>query len=198
MSNINKVGRKRDDSLEKAFLEAAINILAEVGFDSMTMDMVAASAKASKATVYRRWSSKPELVRDALIFMSKGSIDLEKLPDTGTLKNDLLALLKPHSIEYSERKLRVLAKLGSFFSEHQDIANEALNGIFEPWTNVNKQLMKRAQDRGEISKTADIDLACEIIIGMTSYRSQIIKKMSDKTFFAKLIDHILMPALKKN
>lgn len=197
MSNINKVGRKRDDSLDEAFLEAAINILAEVGFDTMTMDMVAASAKASKATVYRRWASKPELVRDALIFMSKGSIELDKIPDTGTLKNDLLALLKPHSIEFSERKLRVLAKLGSFFTEHQDIANDALKGIFEPWTNVNKQLMKRAQERGEISKNADIDLACEVLVGMTSYRSQIAKKISDKTYFAKLIDNILMPALKK-
>lgn len=196
MSNINKVGRKKDESLEETFLEAAINILAEVGFDSMTMDMVATSAKSSKATLYRRWDSKPELVRDALIYMSKGSMELDKVPDTGSLKTDILATLKPHTMEYSERKLRVLAKLGSFFSDHQEIADQALAGIFDPWRDLNRKLMKRAQERGEISKNADIELALEVIIGMTAYRSQIEKKISDKTFFSKLIDTILMPALK--
>ena len=52
------LGRRRDDTLDGRIIESAINVLAEIGFDSMTMDMVAASAKAGKATVYRRWSSK--------------------------------------------------------------------------------------------------------------------------------------------
>lgn len=190
------LGRKRDDTLDARIVEAAVNVLAEIGFDSMTMDMVAASAKAGKATVYRRWSSKAELVRDALIWMSRNSVELDNLPDTGTLRGDMLALMKPYSKEYGERKLRVLAKLGSFFSAHQKFALEATAGIFEPWTNVNRKLMQRAVERGEIAADADIEMACEVIIAMNSYRTLTQSKTFNKITYAALLDNILLPALK--
>ncbi|MGV3525529.1 MAG: TetR/AcrR family transcriptional regulator [Candidatus Sericytochromatia bacterium] len=188
------LGRKRDHGLDTRILDATICILAEVGFDSMTMDMVAAQAKAGKATLYRRWPSKAELVRDALICMSRGSVDLTQLPDTGTLRGDLLALVKFHSAEYSERKLRVLAKLGSYFSAHPQIAEEAYAGIFEPWTEINRSLMQRAMARGELPADADIELACEVIVAVIAYRSRRCKP-SGKAEYAALLDHILLPAL---
>jgi AcrR family transcriptional regulator len=190
------LGRKRDDTLDERIIEAAINILAEVGFDSMTMDMVAAGAKAGKATVYRRWVSKAELVRDALIWMSRSSVELDRLPDTGTLRGDLLALLKPYSTENSERKLRVLARLGSFFSEHRSLAKEATIGISKPWTEVNRELMQRAVKRGELSAKADIETACQVIVSMTFYYSLTQNKSFDKASYSALLDNILLPALK--
>lgn len=191
------LGRKRDATLDARIIEAAISVLAEIGFDSMTMDMVAGHAKTGKATVYRRWSSKAELVKDALIWMSRNSVELNRLPDTGTLRGDLLALIKPYSTEYSERKLSVLAKLGSFFSENRKIADEATAGIFEPWTDINRSLMRRALKRGEISATADIEMACEVINAVTSYRTLTQNKPFDKDSYAVLLDNILLPALKK-
>ena len=191
------LGRRRDDTLDARIIESAINVLAEIGFDSMTMDMVAASAKAGKATVYRRWSSKAELVRDALIRMSRNSVELDRLPDTGTLRGDLLSLMKPYSTEYSERKLRVLAKLGSFFSENRKSAEEATAGIFEPLTDVNRTLMQRAIERGEISADADIEMACEVINAVTSYRTLTQNKPFNRDSYAVLLDNILLPALKK-
>lgn len=190
------VGRKRDNTADTRIIEAAIDVLAEAGFDGMTMDMVAARAKSGKATVYRRWASKAELVRDALIWMSRSSVDFEKLPDTGTLRGDLLAVLKPYSIEYKERKLRVLAGLGSFFSDHQTLAEEATAGIFEPWTEVNRTLMQRAVERGELSAQADIATACEIIVSMNYYYSLGLNKAFDKNSYSALLDNILLPALK--
>ena len=190
------LGRKRDHTLDTRLIEAALDILADAGFDSMTMDMVAAKAGAGKATLYRRWPSKAELVRDALIWMSKGSVDLELLPDTGTLRNDLLALLKPYSIEYGERKLRVLAKLGSYFSEHPKAAEDVMAGIFDPWTAINRRLMQRAIERGELPAQADIETACQVIIAMTSHRSLSQHKSFGPFDYARLIDNILLPALK--
>lgn len=190
------LGRRRDHTLDERIIEAAINILAESGFDSMTMDMVAAHAKAGKAAVYRRWSSKAELVRDALIGMSRNSVELERLPDTGTLRGDLLALLKPYSIENSERKVRVLAGLGSFFSAHQKLAEEATAGIFEPLTEVNRRLMQRAVERGEIPAGADFELACQVIVSMTFYRTVKQNKPFNKASYSALLDNILLPALK--
>lgn len=187
------LGRKRDHTRDAKILEATIDILAEAGFDGMTMDMVAARAKAGKATVYRRWSSKAELVRDALTWMNRNHLELDFLPDTGTLRGDLLALLKPQSLEEGERKLRVLAGLGSFFSQNQ----ESINGeIFEPWAVVNRELMQRALGRGEISPHADIEMACQVITSMASYRGLVQRKTFDKHFYTSLIDGVLLPALK--
>lgn len=189
------LGRKRDQSLDGRVLEATIDTLAEVGFDSMTMDMVAARAKAGKATLYRRWPSKAELVRDALICMSKGSVDLEQIPDTGSLREDLLSLIRSYSAEFRERKLQVLARLGSYFSEHRAVAEEANAGIFGPWTEINRSLMQRAITRGEIHPEADIEQACQVIVAMTSYYSHQCKSFS-KDDYAALLDNILLPALK--
>ena len=190
------VGRKRNHKLDEAILESAIDILAAAGFDGMTMDMVSTQAKVGKATVYRRWSSKAELVRDAMVHMSRNSLNIEHLPDTGTLRSDLMALLKPHSLEYSERKLKVLAGLGSFYAGYQKIAEDAMQGIFEPWSVLNRTLMLRAQERGEISPQADIDMACEIIVAMVIYHSRIEHRVFSKEDYAALLDHILLPALK--
>jgi AcrR family transcriptional regulator len=192
------LGRKRDQTLDIRIIEAAIEILAEVGFDTMTMDMVAARAKAGKATVYRRWASKAELVRDALIWMSRSSVDLDHLPDTGSLRSDLLAVMKPYSKDFGERKLRVLAGLGSFFSEHRKLAEEATAGIFDPWTEVNRSLMLRAIGRGELRPDADIDLACQVIVSITSYRSVTQNKPFNKASYEALLDNILLPALKSS
>ncbi|WP_211201806.1 TetR/AcrR family transcriptional regulator [Paenibacillus peoriae] len=161
----------------------------------MTMDMVAARAKAGKATVYRRWSSKAELVRDALAWMNRNHLELESLPDTGTLREDLLVLLKPQSIAEEERKFRVLAGLGSFL-QHPEFAEAGTAGIFEPWVVVNRELMNRAVVRGEIPAHADIEMACQVITSMASFRGLIQRKPFDKPFFTALIDGILLPALK--
>jgi len=190
------LGRKRDQSADPRIVEAAIDVLAEAGFDAMTMDMVAARAKAGKATVYRRWTSKAELVRDALIFMSRSSVDLEHMPDTGSLRGDLLAVLTPYSKDFGERKLRVLAGLGSFFTEHRKLAEEATAGIFEPWMAVNRALMLRAIERGELAPAADVDMACQVIVSMTSHRTLTQSKPFDKAFYGALLDNILLPALK--
>ena len=190
------LGRKRDHTADDRIIEAALDVLAESGFDSMTMDVVAARAKAGKATVYRRWASKAELVRDALIRMSRSSVELDDLPDTGDLRDDLLSLLKPYSAKSSERKLRVLARLGSFFSEHQQLAEEAMAGIYEPWTDVNRKLMRRAIERGELPAGAPVDSACGVIVAMVSYNSLTLRKPFGKAAYSALLDDILLPALR--
>ena len=190
------LGRKRDPTLDACIIGSAIDVLAEAGFDCMTMDMVAARAKSGKATVYRRWASKAELVRDALIEMSRTSVELDNLPDTGSLRGDLLAVLKPYSTDHGEKKFRVLAGLGSFFTEHREAAEEATAGIFEPWTAVNRALMQRAIERGELAENADIETACEVIISMTSYRTLTQSKPFGKEQYAALLDNILLPALR--
>src|SRR3989337_1831183 len=81
-----RLGRKRDHTRDPEILEVALDVLAETGYDGMTIDTVATRAKAGKATLYRRWPSKADLVLDAVVCMKSKDIDLDALPDTGTLR----------------------------------------------------------------------------------------------------------------
>lgn len=190
-----KVGRKRDPSRDEKILEAAIDILAESSFDGMTMDSVASRAKAGKATMYRRWSSKSELVRDALAWMNRSHLNLEHLPDSGSLREDLLQLVKPQSIAEEEKKFRVLAGLGSFLQQ-PEFAGVGMARIFDTWADANRRLMQRAAERGEIAAGADIEMACQVITSTAAFRGLIQRQAFDKSFFAALIDGILLPALR--
>lgn len=78
----------RGAARENAILDAVIELIAEVGYERITVDAIAARAHASKATMYRRWAGKAELVADALRRQAQG--DAPAVPDTGSLRSDLL------------------------------------------------------------------------------------------------------------
>jgi AcrR family transcriptional regulator len=190
-----RLGRKRDASRDGAILEAAITILGEVGYDRMTMDMVAVRAKAGKATVYRRWPSKGDMVLDAIAQMKREQVDLGNLPDTGNLRGDLLALFRPSSVEESERKLRALAGLSALLAQDASLASAASNAIVEPWVEANRALLHRAAARGEIVADASIETMASIIPSLAAYRSLIERKPFNRAFLVEMIDQVLLPAL---
>ena len=131
-----RLGRRRDHSRDPEILNAALDVLAEEGYDGMTVDMVAARAKAGKATLYRRWPSKGELVIDAVACMKRGDFDLANLPDTGTLRGDLVAMIKPRTIEESERKMQVMAGLMSALARSPELSAAIDRAIIEPRAEV--------------------------------------------------------------
>jgi AcrR family transcriptional regulator len=191
------LGRKRDPTRDADILDATLDVLAEVGYGRLTMDMVAARAAAGKATIYRRWSSKEELILDAVAHMKRSQVDLDHLPDTGTLRGDLLGLFKPQSIEEGEHRLKVMAGLASMLSDHQGLAEAVNAAIVDPWAAAHLVMMQRAVDRGEISEVADIETASRIIPSMAAYRTLIQRKPFEKEFLVTLIDGVLLPALRK-
>jgi AcrR family transcriptional regulator len=125
-----KLGRKRDHTRDQEILDAALDVLGETGYEGMTIDMVAARAKAGKATVYRRWSSKAELVLDAVVCMKKN--EFQELPDTGTLRGDLIAIMKPPTVQDADRKLQVMAGVMSMLSRDPTLADAVREAIVEP------------------------------------------------------------------
>jgi len=189
-----KLGRKRDHTRDPEILDAALDVLAETGYDGMTIDMVAARAKAGKATLYRRWASKPDLVLDAVACMKSNDIDYDALPDTGTLRGDLVAMIKPPSIRDSERKMKVMAGIVSMLSGNPELAEAARQALIEPRATANRILFQRAIDRGEIPADADIELLCMIGPSMVAYRTLMLRKPIDRAFLIANIDGIILPA----
>lgn len=190
-----RLGRKRDHTRDPEILDAALDVLAEVGYDRMTMDMVAARAKAGKATVYRRWPSKADLVIEAVACMKKADTDPAKLPDTGTLRGDLIAMMKPHTIVDAEKKLQVMAGLVSMLAQNPEFTDAVNEAIVEPRASINRLFLQRAVDRGEIPADVDIEQLAMLAPSMAAYRTLVLRKPVDRAFLLGVLDDILLPAV---
>jgi AcrR family transcriptional regulator len=193
--SVSRGGRKRDPARDTAILDAAIDTLGDVGFERMTMDMVALRAGAGKATVYRRWPSKEAMVLDAVAQMKRDQVDLDALPDTGSFRGDMLALFRPNSVAETERKLRAMrgvATLLSFDAAMSDAASDALVG---PWVTANRTLMERAIARGEASASAPVERLAAIVPSLGAFRSLVQRRPFDRAFLEDMIDDVLLPAL---
>ncbi|KAA9106496.1 TetR/AcrR family transcriptional regulator [Microbacterium rhizomatis] len=189
-----RLGRKRDHTRDPEILDAALEVLAETGYDGMTIDMVAARAKAGKATLYRRWSSKSELVLDAVACMKSNDRDLTSPPDTGTLRGDLIAMVKSPTIQESERKLKVMAGIVSMIARDPDLATAAREALVEPRAAANRIIFARAVARGEIPAGCDIETLCVIGPAMVSYRTLMLREPVNREFMIRVIDEIILPA----
>lgn len=188
-------GRPRDATRDEAILDAAIEILAETGYERMTMDMVAVRARAGKATVYRRWPSKGEMVVEAVARMKRSLVDLDQLPDTGTLRSDLLALFRPQSVQQAERHMRAMAGVAAMLAQHPELAEAGHDAIVAPWVAANRSLIQRALARGEVNADAHVETAAQIIPSLAAYRALIQRRPFDHAFLVEIIDGVLLPAL---
>ncbi|HEY1531420.1 MAG TPA: TetR/AcrR family transcriptional regulator [Galbitalea sp.] len=191
----NKLGRPLDVTRDADILDAALDVLAEVGYEGMTIDMVAARAKAGKATLYRRWPSKTELVIDAVACMKNSDIDFDRLPDTGTLRGDFLSMMKPPTIRDVEHKMRVMAGLISLISRNPELAEAARAAVVAPRAEVNRRFLQRAIDRGEIRADIDIPFVANISPSMVTYRTMMLGRPVDRDFLVKILDQVVLPAV---
>jgi AcrR family transcriptional regulator len=184
----NKPRVEGDRELE--ILEATLAILAEVGYDRLTMDAVATRAKASKATLYRRWSSKANLVIDALTH-TKGP---QEFPDTGSLRGDLQAafcgmggLTDPNTIAIFSSVITAIGRDPEFAEQfRQQFISEKIAGSRAIW--------KRAFARGELRPDVDLDLLAPSLAGIVLHRVFILGELPDEDLITRVIDQIILPA----
>ncbi|MFS0734218.1 TetR/AcrR family transcriptional regulator [Microbacterium sp. 1P10UB] len=189
-----RLGRKRDESRDPEILDAALDVLAETGYDGMTIDMVAARAKAGKATLYRRWSSKEELVIDAVARMKSGDLNLSSPPDTGTLRGDLVAMVKSPTLKNAEHRLKVMAGIMSMIARNPELAAAAQAALIEPRAAANRLIFQRAIDRGEIPADADLEMLSTLGAAIVNFRSLMLQQPVDRDFMIRTIDQVVLPA----
>lgn len=187
-------GRKRDSARDAVILDAALEILAEEGYERMTVDAVVARAHAGKATVYRRWPSKAHLVHDAIVHMGEQDVDLGCIDDTGTLRGDVLASSRPEA--FGEQRLKIIVGLTSMVaSDPAGLGAAAFRASVEPWVGLNRALLERAVGRGEISAALDVDLLARLVPSMCMYRISVDRLALDPAFVGGIIDGVLLPAV---
>lgn len=188
-------GRRRDPSRDASMLEATLLLLAESGYGGLTIDKVAARVGAARATVYRRWPTKADLVLDAVAHLSRGDVALDALPDTGSLRGDLVAMVLPPSEEDERFRMRVLAAVASLsFVEDPRLGEAAVEAGLRPWTAAIEALIRRALDRGEFP-SGDV-AALAPVIPMACLARAVMHQPITREFSLMMIDKVLVPALR--
>jgi AcrR family transcriptional regulator len=177
---------------EAELLDATVSVLADVGYDRLTMDQVAVRARASKATLYRRWSSKAELVVDA-VSRAKGLPDAE-VPDTGSLRGDLLSLACGPCGQARQLSMSVLAGLLTALHTDPDLSTAWRERFLAPRVAVTRTVLERAASRGETESTLDLELIATVLPAMCAFRCTVQGLGVDEQYVARVLDEVILPA----
>jgi AcrR family transcriptional regulator len=179
---------------EAELLAVTLRLLQEHGYDQLTIDAVASAARASKATVYRRWASKAELVLAAFI---EGVRQVAVAPNTGTLRGDLLQLGETcgqHGLEHASTIRAVMVEV----SRHAAL-NDALQEQFLKQRKAMIQhVLQQAVDRGEITQDAITDELWDLLPGYLIFRSIIPGRPPTRDTVRALVDGFLIPGLTRS
>jgi len=187
------VGRPRSEAREQAILDAALELVVEVGYDRLSMDALADRARASKATIYRRWSGKAEVVAEAVRCRQCHQFSF---PDTGSLRGDLLVMLGEIGASLAAEDGALVA--GVLWATRSDpvLANLMRAQTAEGKQAVARRIVDQAVARGEVPPTADPPSITEVLSSMVFMRLLITGEPLDKAFFEHVVDDILIPVLK--
>ena len=162
-------GRPRSEKARKAILAAAAELLLARGLSAVSMDAVAERAGVSKATIYRWWPTKETLALDALY--TEWAAARPHPSDTGSLRGDLLALLRPWARLASSRPYgRVIAALITEAQTDPVFAAEYRRRVVEPRRDQARAVFRRAIERGEIPADTNIEVAIDLLYGPLYHR----------------------------
>lgn len=184
-----RCGRPLDPSRDEAIRRATQELLAELGYDLVTVDAVAARAHASKATVYRRWSSKAELVIDAVSSLVPVPTHL---PDTGSVAGDLRRALGSKGI-VDPFRLRVMTGLVSALPRNPELARVFQEQFVRSRGALLRTVLGRAMARGEVPPDRDVDLLVTVFPAMLTYRALLTGDPVDAAYVRAVVEQILVP-----
>ena len=188
-------GRPRDSSRDVLILEVTLAVLAESGYAGLTVDKVAGRVGAARATIYRRWPTKVDLVLDAVRRLSQGDVGLHDLPDTGSLREDMVAMVLPQSEAEQHYRMRVLAGVASLsLTVEPRLATAAAGAGIGPWVSAIELLLQRAVDRGEYPP-ADVTALAQVLPMLCLARA-VTQEPITREFSLALIDGVVLPAMR--
>jgi AcrR family transcriptional regulator len=176
---------------EREILAATLEVLADVGYDRLTMDAVATRAKASKATLYRRWTNKVSLVIDALVH-TKGPH--EDAPDTGSLQGDLEAAYCGMGGLDDPEAVATFGAVITAVTRDPAFAEAFRRDVLGPKIAASRLIWERAAARGELRPDLDLDLFEPALVGIVMQRVVVNGVAPDPELITQVIDQIIVPA----
>ena len=180
---------------DAAICDATLALLLEVGYDRMSMDAVAARAHASKATIYRRWPGKQELVLDAV--RARG-VGLTVAEDTGSLRGDLVATYRSAIHGVGAEDAELVAGVLRAMRSTPELADCVRTQVLESKCEVSRTVVARAVERGELPAETDPMLLHEVASALWFHRILVVGGPVDDDFIAHVVDDVLMPLLDRS
>jgi AcrR family transcriptional regulator len=194
MTEVATARRSRITPEREAELYAAVlDLLREVGYDALTMDAVAARTRSSKATLYRQWGGKAELVAKAMRHNKPGSIgDV----DTGSLRGDFHALVSREDDCTMERNSDLMRALAMASHSNPDLMRALKELLVEPEMSEFDRVVQRAVDRGELRADCPaLEYVVHMLVGAFATRTLIDALPPTQEFLRSYIDAVVLPAL---
>jgi AcrR family transcriptional regulator len=194
MTEVATTRRSRITPEREAELYAAVlDLLREVGYDALTMDAVAARTRSSKATLYRQWGGKPELVVKAMRHSKPGGTGEV---DTGSLRGDLHTLVSREDDCTMERNSDLMRALAMAAHTNPDLMRALKELLVDPEMGEFQRVTQRAVDRGEIrADSPALEYVVHMMVGAFATRTLIDELPPTQDFLRSYIDAVVLPAL---
>lgn len=177
---------------EAELYEAVISLLREGGYDSVTMEGVAARTKCGKATLYRQWGTKPRLVTAAL---DKARCAVFTDIDTGSLVGDLREAARV-AASRRERDAELMEAVSQAYIQHPDLRAALRETVIAPEVAALDAMLGRAVERGELAAdNPAIGFVAPCFLGMLRIERIFEDRFADAATMRVFVDAVLLPAL---
>ena len=162
-----QLGRPREPRADRAILAAALGLMAERGLHDLSMDDVARRAGVGKAAIYRRYRSKDELIAAAIAEL----VSEIEVPDTGSTRDDLLALMRDAVEVYSGAvAASAMPSLVEAMSRDRELAHAVREGFLAGRRTALQAVLERGVERGDLRPDLDVELTLDVLGGPLFYR----------------------------
>lgn len=185
--------RRRGAVLNSAILDAVLAELAEVGYARLSVERVAERAGASKASLYRRWPGKVELVMDAVYHVLP---DPQSPPDTGSLRGDLLALLRATARQLAGPPGQALRGLLSDALRDEGRAEQIRDYARGASQRLLQEIVRRAGERGELDASAVTTRQLETGHALLRFHFLIHGAPIPDSLIVEIVDEVVLPLLR--
>jgi len=180
-------GRARNPRTHQAILDAAVELLAEVGYQDVSIERVAARAGVGKATIYRWWNSKSALVIEAM----EHGMPLSRVPHTGDPRTDLRATIEAAAHTYAATPAgATVPALAADMTRDPDTA-ERLRQFLRPRRDAARELLHQAAAVGQLPADVDIETVIDLFVGAIFYRKVVRGMDIDAAMIEQLVELIL-------
>jgi len=182
-------GRPRDPEVDGCILNAAVDVLTEGGFERFSVEAVASRAGVAKASIYRRFPSRVDLI---VAMCQAFTPAAAPAIDTGEVRSDLLELLKflADTLNSKTETGRLMPAMLSAAKEYTEV-REAMAKFSASRRRRIDDIVTRAVERGQLSPDVDADLIGDLLVGAVLYRIVIRGGRVDKRFMVGVVDGLL-------
>jgi AcrR family transcriptional regulator len=183
-----KVGRPRSAQADRAIIAATLEIFAESGAEGLCIEQVAAKAGVGKATIYRRWPGKEDLLLDAISAMRAPL----PTPKGESVREDLAALVEAIGKDSADpRRARQFALLLGEGAAYPRLLERYVETVVEPRREVVRSVLRRGVATGELREETNVEVAVDMLTGVMLARPRTKRDRADRGYARRVVDEML-------